>query len=133
MFRSLLVPLDGSTFGEQALPFALSLARRAGAAGQLVHVHVPLAPRYAESMLAFDTALDQTAREQENAYLETTVQRLAGISSVPVTAKLLEVPVADAIQERALATGTDMVLGSVADRMLRGAATPVLIHRPITH
>ena len=29
MFRSVLVPLDGSTFGEQALPLAMSIARRA--------------------------------------------------------------------------------------------------------
>jgi nucleotide-binding universal stress UspA family protein len=40
MFRSLLVPLDGSPFGEQALPFALSVARLAGATVQLVHVLV---------------------------------------------------------------------------------------------
>ena len=31
MYRSLLVPLDGSDFGEHALPLALSLARRLGA------------------------------------------------------------------------------------------------------
>ena len=32
MYRKLLVPLDGSTFGEHALPLALSIARRAEAA-----------------------------------------------------------------------------------------------------
>jgi len=39
MIRSILVPLDGSTFGEHALPMAASLARRAGATLHLVHVH----------------------------------------------------------------------------------------------
>ncbi len=31
MIRSVLVPLDGSTFGEHALPVALGIARRTGA------------------------------------------------------------------------------------------------------
>ena len=31
MYRSLLVPLDGSAFGEHALPLALDIARRADA------------------------------------------------------------------------------------------------------
>ena len=38
-----LVPLDGSALAEQALPVASSLAKRAGAALRLVHVHVPFA------------------------------------------------------------------------------------------
>ena len=32
MFRTILTPLDGSTFGEHALPLALGIARRSGAA-----------------------------------------------------------------------------------------------------
>ena len=43
-FRSLLVPLDGSAFGEHALPLALGIARRCGARVRLVHVHAPLGP-----------------------------------------------------------------------------------------
>jgi hypothetical protein len=35
MYRSIMVPLDGSVFSEHALPLALSIARRAGAALQL--------------------------------------------------------------------------------------------------
>jgi len=50
MCRSLLVPLDGSAFGEQALPFALSIARRAGATINLVRVHVPYAYMSAEGV-----------------------------------------------------------------------------------
>ena len=40
MFRTVVVPLDGSPFAEQALPHALGIARRAGATLDLVHVHV---------------------------------------------------------------------------------------------
>src|SRR5262249_30206615 len=41
-YRSLLVPLDGSPFGEHALPLALGIARRSGADVRLVHAHSPL-------------------------------------------------------------------------------------------
>jgi nucleotide-binding universal stress UspA family protein len=144
MYRSLLVPLDGSAFGEQALPFALSIARRAGAAVQLVHVHVPLAPLYVESVPTFDPTLDATARDQESTYLETLVKRLAKSTSVPVTGKLLEGPVADAIHEYALGQGTDLVvltthgrgrvsrfwLGSVTDELVRRLPMPLLLVHP---
>ena len=39
MYLSLLVPLDRSSFAEQALPLALSIARRANARLDLVEVH----------------------------------------------------------------------------------------------
>src|SRR5437879_896181 len=38
MFQTILVPLDGSTFGEQALPLALGIASQAKASVRLVHV-----------------------------------------------------------------------------------------------
>src|SRR5947207_1534069 len=38
MYRSILVPLDGSAFAEHALPLALSIARRSKATLQLAHV-----------------------------------------------------------------------------------------------
>ena len=38
MYRSLLVPLDGSPFAEHALPCALAIARRARADVRLVSV-----------------------------------------------------------------------------------------------
>ncbi|HEU5101893.1 MAG TPA: universal stress protein [Roseiflexaceae bacterium] len=41
MYRSIMVPLDGSGFGEYALPYVLGLARRAGAHVHMVHVHAP--------------------------------------------------------------------------------------------
>jgi hypothetical protein len=42
MYRSILVPLDGSLPSEQSLPYATALARRSGAALQLAYVHTPL-------------------------------------------------------------------------------------------
>jgi hypothetical protein len=39
MYRSMLAPLDGSSFGEHALPLALEMARLSNAALCLVHAH----------------------------------------------------------------------------------------------
>lgn len=57
MYRSLLVPLDGSASAEQALPLALSLARRAGAKLNLVSVQVPFPPIYGEGMARLENPL----------------------------------------------------------------------------
>jgi nucleotide-binding universal stress UspA family protein len=39
MYRRILVPLDGTRFGDHALPYAISIAARTGATLELVHVH----------------------------------------------------------------------------------------------
>jgi Universal stress protein family len=40
-YRSLLVPVDNSPFGEHTLPIALGIARRAGAKVRVMHAHSP--------------------------------------------------------------------------------------------
>ena len=42
MYRSIVVPLDGSLPSEQSLPYAVALARRSGAVLHLAYVHTPL-------------------------------------------------------------------------------------------
>jgi nucleotide-binding universal stress UspA family protein len=142
MYRSILVPLDGSTFGEHALPAALSLARRSGASLQVVLVHTAFV--YVESGLIYDDRLDRQIRKQEQDYLEVVVKRLKAASPVPVTWALREGPVADAICEQVTASSADLVvmtthgrgpltrfwLGSVADNLVRRASVPVLLVRP---
>src|SRR5579872_879 len=81
MLKTVLVPLDGSTFGEHALPLALSLARRAGAKLQLLRVEPPLASIYAEFALvaANETLADHMRSQQraaDQAYLKSLLQRL---------------------------------------------------------
>jgi nucleotide-binding universal stress UspA family protein len=144
MFRSLLVPLDGSAFAEHALPFALSIARRAGAALNIARVHVPLAFVSADGMTPFDLTLDQQVIEGEREYLGAAVKRLAS-SSVPVTSTFLEGPAAaEALNAHAATTKPDLIvmtthgrgplsrlwLGSVADELLRRATGPLLLVRP---
>ena len=89
MYRSLLVPLDGSTFAEHALPLALSIARRAGATLRVAQVHVPFALMYADSMSPFAYEAEAAVMEQERAYLErrgeTSGDRSAPLPSRPLS------------------------------------------------
>jgi nucleotide-binding universal stress UspA family protein len=144
MIRSILVPLDGSSFGEQALPLALEVARRAQAAVQLIHVHQPVASPWSGSEWAANLNLESEVRQQEQEYLRETAARLGRESAVPVTSDLLEGPVVEVIHERVLGCGADLVvmathgrgplsrfwLGSVADQLIRRVAAPLLLVRP---
>jgi nucleotide-binding universal stress UspA family protein len=144
MYRSLLVPLDGSAFGEQALPMALAVARRHGAVLQVVHVHEPIPWAYAEPGGSYDEALDRAVRELGRAYLDAVVSRLAAVAGVPLSSALLGGLAADAIAQQVVATGADLLVmtthgrgpltrfwfGSVADALVRQASVPILFVRP---
>jgi nucleotide-binding universal stress UspA family protein len=144
MFRKILVPLDGSSVGEQALPLALSVARRAEAALEVVHVHVPLAPLYTEPRPNMETPLETRARRQARAYLDEVARRLRAQVKVAVNTAFLEGAVAETLQAHAAAAGADLVvmtthgrgplnrlwLGNVADELLRKLSIPLLLIRP---
>src|SRR5262245_50614325 len=86
MFRTVLVPLDGSPFSEQSLPHALGIVRRAGGVLDLVHVHVlHVMEEHMVARYSFDPAIDEEHRRQEQLYLEGTAKWLAAVSPVPVT------------------------------------------------
>lgn len=135
MYRTILLPLDGSPFSESAIPVALSLARRTGAELRLLSV-----------LETFSTTIlydwGQNAVEQLHQYLETVAEDLTQAWDGKVEVKVLEGHVAHAIQEEA--TEVDLVvmathgrgglsrlwLGSVADAHVRHASGPVLLVRP---
>jgi nucleotide-binding universal stress UspA family protein len=142
MYRRLLVPLDGSTLAEEALPHALNLARRSG--GELVLLRVIVSP-YA--IVAPDLVLAGTdpnlpeLNQQAQQYLDALAVRLSGDASV--RAIVCEGPVAEAILEHAVALDVDLIVmsthgrggvsrwvyGSVAERVLQGSVCPVLLIR----
>ena len=145
MYHSILVPLDGSQFAEQALPLALSIANRAGASLEVVRVHVLYALQEpACSWLPFDPTEDAIFKEHEQAYLDAIVRRLQKTASVPVTSALVGGLTVDGILERARTKPADLVvmtthgrgpmsrfwLGSVADELVRHAPVPILLVRP---
>jgi nucleotide-binding universal stress UspA family protein len=144
MLHSILVPLDGSPFGEHALPWALSLAERAQIPIRLVHVHVPLAAVYAENRPGCESTFDARLRKSKHGYLEGVVQRLKAVTSVPVSSALSEGTVPEALQEFAIAMGASLVvmtthgrglfsrfwLGSVTDQFVRRTSVPTLLSHP---
>jgi len=122
--RSILVPLDGSQFGEYALPHALSLARRAGARVELAHAREPVslwdvpAGRTPEDE-------DRRATEQALTYLADVARRVRTASpSVEITTTLLHGSAADALHKYPNVARPDIVYlttsllhGSVADAL----------------
>lgn len=142
MFGKLLVPLDGSSFGEQALPLAASLARRAGATVEVVHVHSPTDFYPAPSAVA--PHIDERVRQDRRTYLDTIVERLGSLARVRAAPTLLIGQPADALTEHAATQGVDLVvmsthgrgplsrfwLGSVADHLVRRLSVPLLLVRP---
>lgn len=137
MLRRVLVPLDGSSFAEAALPAALSLSRRSGAELDLMTVHEPV-PSF-----AYDE-WETSAREWSENYLDDIRDRVAGATGDGIERTVRSGRVADAIRERARETEVDLVvmathgrgalsrawLGSVADTFVRHAPCPVLLIRP---
>jgi nucleotide-binding universal stress UspA family protein len=145
MYRSICVPLDGSSFAEQALPLAAEIARRAGAILQVALVHHPV-PALATALEVpeIEAQLDQEARAREQTYLNGIVERVRKTVNAPVTGTLLDGPVADALEDHIESTGADLLvitthgrgpmsrfwLGSVADQLMRRLHIPLLLVRP---
>lgn len=151
MFRQLLVPLDGSGFGEDTLPVAAAVARSTGADVAVAHVHVPHVPdhlisntQYVYEGLDLDE-YDARDRENEFGYLKGVADRLGAELGRPVQPLLLTGEVPEAIDEYVDTTdASGMIvmathgrtgfsrawLGSVADAVVRHAPWPVLLIRP---
>src|ERR1700721_2920635 len=100
MIRSILVPLDGSTFGEHALPLAMTMAKRLDASLNLIHIHALLDATYAE-LQVFDNTLDQELRNKEREYLHAIQKQVQDKLSVPVTIRNVDGDAAAGIPEQA--------------------------------
>lgn len=135
---SILVPLDGSRFGEAALPSALGLARALAAPLELVSVYSD------DPMVAGWRLAGEQVAEWFGGYLAELSEKIAQVGSVPVTTTVIGGPIAQQLEERAARTGTGFIvmsthgrgavsrawLGSVADHVVRHVAVPVLLVRP---
>jgi nucleotide-binding universal stress UspA family protein len=148
MYRNILVPLDGSPFGEHALPHALSIARRTGATVQLLNVLTPIATLYGETPLFVDDNLEQRLRdrqvEAQEKYLDQVTRRITAASDVKVVKLVDDGEVASTIRGQAVRNKADLIvmtthgrgplgrfwLGSVADELVRESPVPVLLVKP---
>jgi nucleotide-binding universal stress UspA family protein len=143
--RGVLVPLDGSELAEQALSVGAAHARRTGATLHLVTVHEPMPlaavpPDYPMPMQELETEI----HEERLRYLEPVARSARASLPTPVVASVVTGHPAAALCEYVETHPVDLVvmtthgrgglsrlwLGSVADRMLRRVAIPVLLLHP---
>jgi nucleotide-binding universal stress UspA family protein len=147
MYHTIMVPLDGSSFGEYALPLALGIARCAGARVELVHVCTPLGPNVfgaaLDAPVLGETRLSQM-RERARAYISHLATCLSERWEIAITTAVLEGPAADTLYDHACASGADLAvmtthgygplgrawMGSVADTLVRRLPMPLLLARP---
>ncbi len=139
MYHTLIVPLDGSTFGEHALDSAGEIAAGSSAALELVRVHRVFHPGSNGDGARWE---ELTLRE-EREYLDRVAGEVRARWKVDVSTRLLEGPVADIICEHAQEAPAPLIvmsthgrtgfsrawIGSVADAVVRHATAPVLLLR----
>jgi nucleotide-binding universal stress UspA family protein len=152
-YRLILVALDGSPFAERVLPHVRTLAKRLRASIVLLRAtDTPgtlIAPPPAgispgvDGWLPVDLTPTLEAERQEGlSYLARIADTLRA-DGFPVTHEQVDGPPAEAICERARALGVDLIamtthgrgglgrllLGSVADSVVKGAPCAVLLVR----
>ena len=140
--RHLLVPLDGSSFGETAVPIAAAVADRNGSKLELVTVHPSVAH---PDICAITTAeIEAISRAHADTYIEGLAERVRRQFDIEVGTSALDGDIASAIAEHAMAdppelivmsthgrTGASrLVLGSVADRLVRQLHCPFILVHP---
>jgi nucleotide-binding universal stress UspA family protein len=147
VYRRVLVPLDGSHFGERALPTALSLAERFGAELRTITVASPTAessqPR--GSGVAGDESRER-ARSRASEYLTEVEARIRrGGFDGPLSTEVIPAGnAAHSVVRDAVESEADLIvmtthgrgplqrawLGSTADGVIRRSPRPVLLLRP---
>jgi nucleotide-binding universal stress UspA family protein len=143
MYKKILVPLDGSTLAEAALPHAEAIAKSEGA--EIILLRIPMMPATEffarEPSIAIKIQEDEEANAKE--YLNTKLDELKK-EHIPASIIMLEGSVPDTILAIAEETGADMIamsthgrtgvqrwlMGSVADRVVHHAHIPVMLIHP---
>ena len=146
MYKTILVPFDGSALSARALPVAVALARRCGARLTLALVHdpsayIPFVPGEV-AIPVYDAELISEHRLQDRAALDAALAELA-TQGISATGVLLEGTIIEALVEYAQSAGVDLTvmtshgrsgcerlrLGSVATAYLTRTTTPVYLVR----
>jgi len=146
--RHMLIPLDGSPLAESMIESAVALGTPLETSYTLLHVVDPLLLAGAAPLLYSAVPDLEVEREREQSaqhYLDSVAARLHARGLTVNTRVLISPTPALAILEEALDNHIDLialathgrsglarlVLGSTADKILRGADLPVLIYRPV--
>ncbi len=142
--RTLLVPLDGSDFGERALPLAVKIAEGTGAELRIVHVDTTFGHPYTRDRLVQDKTVCDYCVElerQKRAYVEQVAAQIRNKSGLRVTAVLLNSRNVVAALVDAIGADVDLVVlaaygkglirrwvsGSTAHELIDRISVPVLI------
>ena len=142
--RHLLVPVDGSGFGESALPLAGAIAARTGRDLELVTVNTLAA--HPDITPALAAEIDATCATRARAYLESQAEKIHRRFGIAVRTVVLEGEVPGAIAAHVRGDPPELIvmsthgrsgpsrffLGSVADRLLRELHSPFILVRPAT-
>jgi nucleotide-binding universal stress UspA family protein len=147
VYQRIVVPLDGSSVAEQALPPAIELARLLSVPLHLLRVVDPYVTEHGSltGMFVDEGAIARAVREEDEIaqrYLQEVAERLSGSGDgLQVTVETVRGHVDRSIVDRT--TGGDLLalashgrgglqrwlLGSVAEKVIRHARTPVLLVR----
>jgi len=141
MFRSILVPVDGSTMAEQAVMPAAEIAKRLGARLSLAVVH-PWGPL--EDAPVIGTVNDRRMRHEETQYLAALRDRLADAFGIGALCRVLEGDPVPALTRFAEEVGADLAItstrgrgallrasqGDLALRLAHALACPTLLLKP---
>ena len=140
-FASIIVPLDGSATAEKAIPLAIAIALRAGSRIELVHVHD-------KGVIVANISMMDSRWEDERAVemgsaVRAMAERLARETGLGVKAIMLRGPTAPSLVQHAIDRAADLIVmtthgrggfshawfGSIAERVIHSATTPVLVVR----
>jgi nucleotide-binding universal stress UspA family protein len=141
MYSQILLPMDGSSLAEQALPHAVALAGSFQVELILLKVLVPLANNLCLPIGALKKA-EAATRELAHEYLDQIATRVQ--ATFPITTVTLEGQPYGKIIHFAENEQVDLIvmctrghsgisrwlMGSVSDCIVRGARTPLLLIRP---
>lgn len=152
MLDQILVTLDGSDFGEHALPFAQSIAERTGASVNLSHVSCCEPPTdllqntpFQYEGVSMESYEEKHSEEQREYLRERAAELRAELPGQAVDTALLEGYVTEALERHAKELDAKLVimtthgrtgvsrawLGSVADSLVRHSNFPLLVIRPL--
>jgi nucleotide-binding universal stress UspA family protein len=147
-FARMMVPLDGTELSESVLEHAVSFASLFGTALRLVRV-VPYPMQFTSPYLPHTMQMNQQfvtgSREAAEAYLATHAERLRARGQVVETSVVVVPQPGHGLLNEVTEAGCDLVamathgragltraiLGSTADKVVRGSHTPVLLYRPV--
>ncbi len=151
MYRTILVPLDGSELAEMVLPHVEMLVKACGGDVELVLLQVceparPMVAGYGEAVGQAAILAEQAAevcRAQAAEYLAATEKKLKE-KGYKVRSEMLVGSPGDEILDYAANNPVDMIAmashgrsgisrwayGSVASKVLRGISTPILVVTP---